>query len=189
MSCKSKYMKTTKSVVKAFIIIITIVYGLFPTKFVLFCIWTNHFCWALPMINYQLVVTTVLIDSLHFPQSKTVMTLGHPLVQILCLPSGIKSTKDGGWVRQLWQSTVLDRWSHVCILLGNLLWDFHRTTEVLTRELWEDVKAIPSLFGPSWSLSEKGKIHQFSQMTATCSSSISLPERIARKEGWSVSPT
>ena len=41
--------------------------------------------------------------------------------------------------------------------LGNLLWDFRRTTEVLTQELWGDVTASLSPFELSWILSRKRK--------------------------------
>lgn len=56
----------------------------------------------------------------------------------------------------------------LCVLLGNLLWDFHRTTEVLTQELWEDVTASLSPFELSWILSRKRKTIKFSQRTVTC---------------------
>lgn len=43
----------------------------------------------------KLIVTISLVDNLHFPQNKTVMTVGHFLVQFLCPASKIR-TKVGG---------------------------------------------------------------------------------------------
>lgn len=56
------------------------------------------------------------------------------------------------WLMVLWRTK-----------LSNLPWGFHRTAEVLTQELWEDVTAVPLPFELSWNLSKKRKIH-FSQM-------------------------
>ena len=51
---------------------------------------------------------------------------------------------------RLWE-TQLD----FAFFSGNLLWDFRRTTEVLTQELWGDVTASLSPFELSWILSRK----------------------------------
>lgn len=68
-----------------------------------------YFQWNPVMIHYQtsgfywLAVTIALRDSLHFPQSRTVMTVGHFLVQSLCPASKIRA-KRWGWLRQMWQN-------------------------------------------------------------------------------------